>query len=267
MAKKSKASSVSWRTLMRRAKQADSKGHRHAAIKLRAQAADLRHKSRPKAKKVSTRRSEPVPTARRISPKGLAKALVEVNKTMYGDGAGMTADRQQQQKGLDGLAALSAPPQLAGITDSALYVEGLVQLARQKKPGGKDEIMQRLLSLQGVARYEGERGSEDRNAASLKHVVRRIDDAIVCGFLAEVDVNMKVYGGLPPAQVWNVNSLVIVKIADALNRAGYTPAGRQVGADREEKRAALMGKSHNEVHGNAQGSAPTVTNYRADARL
>lgn len=248
MAKKSsKASSVSWRTLMRRAKAADRKGHRNAAIKLRAQAADLRHKVR-KPKKASTRRSNP----------GSLKA--DFNVSTGPDGRDVYTPVSAQAKAGAVLppfpsgdtAPLAPPPQLAGITDAALYVKGLVQLARMKKAEvGEAEILQRLLSLQGVARYQGEQARESQATATLREVQRRADDKIVCGFLAEVDIAQKIYNGLPAELVWNVNSYVVTKIVDALNRAGYTPGGRVNGADRAEKREALMGKSHSDVHGAA----------------
>lgn len=156
----------------------------------------------------------------------MQRASNELNQALYGGGA-----------------VNVAPLTIAG-QNADMLVADIVNMAR-KKDGGR-QIRSTLMAVSAASKYEGERARDEQATSNLKTVQRVVDEKIVCSFLAEVDVNTKLYNGLPPDQVWTIASYTLVKIVDALNRAGYTPRGRVAGADRVEKREALMGKAHSD---------------------
>jgi hypothetical protein len=230
MAKKSsKASSPSWRTLMRRATDEQKAGKPKVAAMLRAQAAKLRHGGKPK----KTPRSDPAQVA---GEKIMAESL---NQAFYGD-TNMTADEAANNNG----GSVNVQPLTIGGMNADKLIVDIKAMARRKDGKGDSQILQTLLALQGTANYEGQRKADDAAIETAKEVQRRTDERIVSGFIAEVETAQQMYRGLPPAMVWSVNSYVITKIVDALNRAGYTARGRDPAANRMEKREALMGKAH-----------------------
>jgi hypothetical protein len=241
MAKKSsKASSPSWRTLMRRATDEQKAGKPKVAAMLRAQAAKLRHGGKPK----KTPRSASTP-AQVAGEKIMAESL---NQRFDGHRDAhaqfdMTADEAANNNG----GSVNVQPLTIGGMNADKLIVDIKAMARRKDGKGDSQILQTLLALQGTANYEGQRKADDAAIETAKEVQRRTDERIVSGFIAEVETAQQMYRGLPPAMVWSVNSYVITKIVDALNRAGYTARGRDPAANRMEKREALMGKAHEDV--------------------
>ena len=227
MAKKSsKASSPSWRTLMRRAKDEDAAGKPKVAAALREKAATLRKKTRkPTSPKKTARRSKPAVrakeniTALHGSPR--VQAVAEMREAHAAKTAAVTVERENAQ------------------------VDEIMKLARKK--GGDVLVMSKLGQIEDMARYDGKRTAEDASRRLMTEMRQKLDEMIVCGWIAEVNAVEAMTRGIPPETVFQVSSLTVVKLVDALNRAGYTGAGRVNGADRSEKREALMGKTHDEV--------------------
>jgi hypothetical protein len=230
MAKKSsKASSPSWRTLMRQAKAADEKGQTLKAASLRREASKLRPKrvakAKPTSRKKTARRSEVMKKAwatRRakanlvadeLSPRAEAQAINAVRDDWENTRQGMT-------KAMSGDA-----PGRGEIVGGAehQFAEEIAKLARKK--GGKDAIQNKITQRIVMARAEGESLAEIPMRKRMVEQRQKLDQQIVCGFISEVDDNMRQHGGLPRNQIWTLNALLIVKIVDALKAAGYTGGG------------------------------------------
>jgi len=138
--------------------------------------------------------------------------------------------------------------EIVGGADAKLADE-LVKLARSK--GGTDKVQAKLRIIQAQARYEGESAQDTAHTKRLVDIQRKMADAVVCGFIAEIEMAQRLYGGLPKDLVWSMSSFTAIRIVDALNAAGYTSKGRkepqpsadvlrQIIAERERP----MGKRH-----------------------
>lgn len=92
--------------------------------------------------------------------------------------------------------------------DGAEHVNRLMQIERQKS---------RVAGIE-VERVRQERLREIRD--------RCVSERIVCGFVAEVKEMERALGGLPYELIWNMNSLTLQKVIEALLSAGYRPEGR-----------------------------------------
>jgi hypothetical protein len=247
MAKKSsKASSLSWRTLMRRARLADAKGHGSAAKRLRTMASNIRHgkvTAKPKAPSSRSKAAEAL-RAQRMDDKIKAKTSGgnggSTPRTAIGGAGGYSvtedeaANSNLNQRGLPSTAP--GQGEIVGGFDDVMTAK-LMKLARQK--GGDILVKTEIMQIQATARYEGERKRDAEAVKTLKEVQRATDEKIVCSFLAEVETAQKLTRGLPPDQVWLVASLTLVKIVDALNRAGYTAKGLIPGYNRATDREAF----------------------------
>lgn len=132
-----------------------------------------------------------------------------------------------------------------GPSPEMVLAESLAKLARSK--GGIEKVAAKLAVIQADARYKGKAEVEVGSLERLKEVQARIAEGIVCGFIAEVDMAQRTYRGLPKEMVWTLNSLTVIKIVDALNGAGYHAKGRDYAGTVNEKREALIGKSHNDA--------------------
>lgn len=116
---------------------------------------------------------------------------------------------------------------VGGKVDSDL--NELLQLANK---GGFDEAKGKLMMLLATSKYEGQVDADSAALKRLQEVQNRIDERIVCGFIAEVDACQQQYRGLPPDMIWNLNSFTLIKIIDALNTAGYRGNGMRLDPDR-----------------------------------
>lgn len=220
MAKKSKASSVSWRTLMRRARLADAKGHNSAAKRLRTMASNIRHgkvTAKPKKKaKARSSRSEP-----RV---GVMLTTIDPRATA-GLSVGIADDEAANSNYNPRGLSSQAPGQgeiVGGFDD--VMTEKLMRLARQK--GGDVLVKTEIMQMQAKARYEGECKRDAAAVKMLKEVQRTTDERIVCSLMAEISAAMQMTGGvLIPGEVWQINSFTLTKVYDALAGAGYTPKG------------------------------------------
>lgn len=155
---------------------------------------------------------------------------------------------------VSGVSAKLATPTIGG--DDALLNEILL-LSRKKN--GRAEVASRLATIKGVAIAEAQNKSDDYWMSRLKESQQQIADRIVCGFIAEVEAVQAQHCGLPQQMTFSVSSFNVLKIVDALNRAGYTAGGRVSGAERAEKREALMAKTHADVnYAQGRGSGNTI---------
>jgi hypothetical protein len=230
MAKKSsKASSPSWRTLMRRAKDEDKAGKPKVAATLRQQAADMRKGTRGKAKATSPKKTEPrSEVMKKAWATRRAKAkLVADELSPRAEAQAINAVRDDWENARQGMtkAMFGDAPGRGEIVGGAehQFAEEIAKLARKK--GGKDAIQNKITQRIVMARAEGESLAEIPMRKRMVEQRQKLDQQIVCGFISEVDDNMRQHGGLPRNQIWTLNALLIVKIVDALKAAGYTGGG------------------------------------------
>ncbi len=231
MAKKSsKATTPSWRTLMRRAKDEDKAGKPKVAASLRAKAADMRKGTRGKKKPASTPRSEALKKAwatRRANAfsgttseqsREYAKVLRQADNQSDTPNRGFST-----VTGVDGGA-----PGRGEIIGGAehQFAEEIAKLARKK--GGKDAIQNLITERIAIARAEGARLVQRDVADKLIAQRKRIDEQIVCGWVTEV-LDMKRYdgGALDENSTLMVAPHIVERLLNALTEAGYTPTGRR----------------------------------------
>lgn len=114
----------------------------------------------------------------------------------------------------------------AEIADKA---QKIIKLARGKDGAKAQEAVENHLSMMRHGSYcDGEYEAGVIHRKRMLEQQQAIDTKIVCGFLAEVDEQMRSHhGGIPPEVTFVVNSYTLVKIVDALNRAGYYANGRK----------------------------------------
>lgn len=225
MAKKAKT--VSWRTLARRAKQEDKKGRKGSAGILRAQSAAAR-----RADRVTKRKKKAIPAAavraaigwatRRANEIEHAAASLKSLQT----GANRKPSEEAWQATTQAMAVDRGAPGHGEVVGGAYaeLAERIAKLARKK--GGMNGVYNELAALAQTKHYEGCVETDKAATARLIEVQQIIADRVVCGFIAEVDHAMKFHSGLPPDQSWIVNSFLITKIVDALNKAGYSARGK-----------------------------------------
>ena len=106
----------------------------------------------------------------------------------------------------------------------AQRVEHIAELLAEK--GGKDAVQTLLESMLITAKNEGMVERDATTTERINAVHQDAGERAVCGWISEVDTAMTLHGGLPQRLVWNMNSYLVCRIVDALNRAGYTPNGR-----------------------------------------
>lgn len=249
MAKKA-AKTVSWRTLARRAKAAEKKGHKAVATRLHNMAAEARRSER---RPYRVKKGELVPVRNLGAAKRAAKGWAERAENEIMEAAAAAAFRAQGGPEITGamlndgmrgrdIAARQAAGAVLGAGGGgsaqgglpghgeivggadAQAAERIVKLARKR--GGTDAVQNEIMSLRQIARYDGA-SEADRNAIKrLAEVQENITERVVCGFIAEVDDAVKFHAGLPRAMTWQFNSFTITKIVDALNKAGYRANGK-----------------------------------------
>lgn len=232
MAKKAKK--VSWRTLARQAEKVAGK-NLPKARRLRAKSAALRRAARAAVLKAVKLTPAPITRRKPLRHRDLgagkratkgwatrrANAITEAAANL---GPRSLADaRGVQQETAQGLNAEYRPGrgELVGGVD-AQTAERIVKLARKK--GGTDAVQNEVMSLRQIAHCDGSNAADRRATERLIQVQQIIADRIVCGFVAEVDARQR--NGLAPADTFTLNSFTIVKIVDALNKAGYKGTGK-----------------------------------------
>lgn len=229
MAKKSsKASSPSWRTLMRRADAAANKGNLHKAVSLRKEAATLRKGER----KTSTPRSEVMKKAWATRRANAKKLVVADTLTPRAEAQAVNAVRDDWNRVRSTTtatgaaeAANSTQPGRGEIVGGTEYnlAEEITKLARKK--GGKDQIQYMIASEISIARYQGQREAEKLHMEQTKAIHEAQTDKIVCSAIGVLERGMKLNGGLPPTVT--MSSYTICRMLDALNRAGYSAEGKK----------------------------------------
>lgn len=219
-----KAAKISWRTLTRRA---DKARNPRTASRLRKQAHELRRAERT-TKGQSRRTIKSL--AREAHKAGLAVQISSIPKAAVRALAALaasppectTAEIAAWQKATQ-FTESPGKGEVVGGADSKM-AEKLVTLARKK--GGKDAVQNEIMAMRQTALYEGRVEADTAATKRLIEVQERIAERIVCGFISEVDTCVAQHHGLPPAMTWNLNSFLIIKIVDALNKAGYRATGR-----------------------------------------
>lgn len=201
MAKKAKkvSNGSSWRTRLRKAKVAESRGMPRQAAALREEAAILRRSKR--AMKAAAKGS---------LTSGVSAQRVELGRSEAWQETIQAMGRENPGHG-----------EIVGGADAQL-AEKLVALARKK--GGKDAVQNEIMALRQISHYEGRVASDKAATARMVELQQGFADRVVCGFLAEVDEHMR--NGLEPASTFTLNSFTVVKIVDALNKAGYRATGK-----------------------------------------
>lgn len=119
-------------------------------------------------------------------------------------------------------------------------VDDIIRMAKAKKPDAlgispRDQILSTLMMTKAIGDFEGARRNDEQARAMRKRANLNTRDAVVCGFLAEVNDAMRTTG-LQPGGVWTLNNFVVARIVDALNDAGYKPDGRKSTGDTEQRR-------------------------------
>lgn len=231
MAKKTKT--VSWRTLTRRAEKAAKKGHKAAATRLRNMAAEARAAARFKGTPIAGRLDAAKRAARGWATRranliteaaaAAGPSLLAVSRGISnGDGVrGRDIAARQAQDSAQGTAP--GHGEIVGGAD-ALLAERIVTLARKK--GGTDAVQNEIKAHMAMARHQGCVETDKNATRHLIEVQQTIADRIVCGFIAEVNCAEMMRGGIPQDMIWSINSITIVKIVDALNKAGYRATGK-----------------------------------------
>lgn len=134
--------------------------------------------------------------ANAATPSQATETASSLNQAFYGDAA-IPADGNMAHKASD-----------------------LMTLARKR--GGKTEVEKYLGDLVYRAIQQGMTKASAAYRSETSNTIRQIDNRIVCGFLAEVREQETLHRGLPPSMVFTLNAYTIVKIVEALNRAGFT---------------------------------------------
>lgn len=242
-----KPTSPSWRTLMRQAKEAEAKGHPRKAVALRQKASKLRRDARAAARYATSVTAE-IKAARKARKKKpltpRSEGGIDRSPPKYAIYPGFKQALLDGSASQDGGTATLRTDMPVQSPEHAL-AERVIKLARKKD--GLAKVTNELWNSFAAERAETSKRLNDAVSTAIIDVARRMDEKIVCGFIAEINAAEQQFQGLPPDMTFNVSSLTVVKLIDALNRAGYTGKGRINGADREEKRAALMGKAHTEI--------------------
>lgn len=238
MAKKSsKASSPSWRTLMRRAKDEDKAGKPKVAATLRQQAADMRKGTRGKAKSTSPKKTEPRSevmkrawATRRRNKANAGHAAMDAARTeakAVMAAAGGSYQRTPAPHHFEQSATLREPGhgEIVGGAEHQ-FAEEIAKLARKK--GGKDAIQNQITERIATARAEGENLGRRHARKDQADWQRQMDAQIIGGFLAEIAQMKRLDGGmLNAAGTITTAALVMEKIYSALVEAGYMPGGRR----------------------------------------
>jgi hypothetical protein len=130
------------------------------------------------------------------------------------------------------------PPAPEPTLERPELVNDIMSMSRSKD--GKQRIDATLKSIELDGRYEGERIAEQSFARKSAEELRGMDEAIVCAFIAEVEMNAALHGGhLEPGSVFNVASFIVAKLVEALKRAGYSHTRRDNFNRVTESRQAL----------------------------
>lgn len=131
-------------------------------------------------------------------------------------------------EGLQSAAAMSSTSQADGANynpaSQGLAVTARVIMVEARKNNGAN-IESILRDAVHTARMEEQRCILEQAARQRREHLRVVSQKIVCGFLAEVEMSMAHSRGLPPDEVWTLNSFTLTKIVDALNAAGYRGNG------------------------------------------
>lgn len=247
MAKKAKT--VSWRTLTRQADKERSPRKASALRKLawaarRADRAAKRKKVKvvPAARRniVGATRAAKGWATRRRTIKSLARethkaglALQIIRAAPMGNKAQCIARDMAADK-----EARGAPGH--GEVVGGVYAEIAERIAKlARKKGGMNGVYNELATLAASSKYQG---ASEMDKVATKHLIEvqeRMAERVVCGFIAEVNQAEAEHRGLPQAMVWTLNSFLITKIVDALNKAGYSASGMQHTARDESDRALV----------------------------
>jgi hypothetical protein len=116
---------------------------------------------------------------------------------------------------------------IASTIEDATEIEARAILVEARKKGGHQAIKERLQRMTRRAHHDGQKVEIELARREIKAITTLTTERIVCGFIAEVELAMRLHRGLPPDMVWNLSSFTVTKIIDALNDAGYTANGRQ----------------------------------------
>lgn len=175
------------------------------------------------------------PPAQQAPGEARWRALADAQREARGWAARVVANLVDQAKA-DGERSLLDPQpgnqqahgnlgrgEIVGGAD-ALLAERIVELARKK--GGKDAVQSEIMAMRLVAKYEASVETDKNATKRLIEAQQILADRVVCGFIAEVDHAINFHRGLPPGMTWLLNSFTVVKIIDALNKAGYSTTGR-----------------------------------------
>lgn len=195
MAKKSStAITQSWRTLMRRAKEAEAAGNKIKATQLRSQAGTVRRSKKWEAStKVTRSKAAKASWARR-------KAAPKV----------ILAGRGEPGRG-----------EIVGGSDWQ-FAEEIVRCARES--GGTDIIQEHIAQRIQAARAKERTLAAEGISRAMEESQQEMDDAIVCAWLAEVEA-LRVSKGFVPGGVFRISALTVSKIVQALDRCGYSHQG------------------------------------------
>lgn len=242
MAKKSsRASSPSWRTLRRQAAYAVSEAHKNKLIK---EANRLRRQERHAAKRSASKKSKPVGLGAASSYRDLVtgkrKKFQKTGSKKRSARAGLKKPTRKTVKAVRALMA--ATPGLDGLVQGInrenrmgwqdvgnvngdqMNAERIIKLARSKSGTVALDVQAELAQLARIAKFEGQKESDERSLANLRSVNEGHAINVVSSFLSVVEGIGKANGGPLPRSVM-MSGFVIARVADALRKSGYTEDG------------------------------------------
>lgn len=215
---------VSWRTLVRRAKKATANGHTGAAKRLHAQATELRRASRKPTKKALAPKASRSEIMRKswAKRKQATETKPDLDLIVSRAPNKIFADRDADRLHSDGIhPSIPGHGELVGGSD-ALAADQIAKLARKR--GGVDAIQAELAKMLAAARTEGQKMAAERYMKATKETHERTIDNVVCSAIAVFEAQMRKFDGLPATVT--TSGYTICRMIDALNRAGYTANGK-----------------------------------------
>jgi hypothetical protein len=197
-------------TLIRKARLAESRGHKSAGKRLREEAAKLRRAARKK-------KAKPAPKRKKV------KKITKIENAIY------EAFRQEVEakSPLDLVVERVLGPDATPEKQIAMRRE----LLEARKAGENN----------AAAKYAALKEAHAAKYAALKEAH---DISTVCGFIAICEHYQRLNGNLPPTMA--VSGYMVSKLVDALRKAGYTRDGINGGGTTREAIGQRVSESRKE---------------------
>lgn len=193
-------------TLIRKARLAESRGHKSAGKRLREEAAKLRRVARKKKAKPAPKRKKAKKSTK------IERALMKAATAVFQQ----EVAAEQEKSPLD------------------LVVERVL---------GPDATPEKQIAMRREL-LEARKAGENNAAAKYAALKEAHDISTVCGFIAICEHYQRLNGNLPPTMA--VSGYMVSKLVDALRKAGYTRDGINGGGTTREAIGQRVSESRKE---------------------